>query len=284
MASPSSDQTQATARYYDRNTLSFLKNQKAHTADTIHRALYAPGVKDRHQALEYSHTLILKELLRLQSRKVLDLGCGVGATLRYLRSAHPDCLYQGITVSTLQKDLACQDSLPVDLWDYHKPQWFTEHRGFDAIYAIESLQHATDLKQVVDNIASSCVRNSRFIVIDDFLRDLPFPAEKEHILRRFRGRWHAQGFGRLDDFIRILGDRGFSLEYAQDLSAYQRSRPWLNHVLYQLYTPLDVLRTIPAYGENLLGGNALLRLQDLSLSAYYFLVFTYSGEKPPRLS
>ena len=283
MALPSSSSADATARYYDRNTRLFLKSQKSADADTIHRALYAPGVEDRHQALLYSNKLILRELLRLKPQSVLDLGCGLGATLAYLRSEYPDCRYRGITVSPVQRDLARAAELPVDLWDYHESAWFADHGKFDLVYAIESLQHASDLGKVLDNLAASCVQGGRCIVVDDFLRDSPVPRDipvpPKHLktVDRFKRRWHAHGYRSRGEFIRMWSDRGFNLEAEQDLSAYQRSRPWLNRILSSIYAPLDRMPAIPAYAENLLGGNALLRLQDLGLSGYYFLVFANSG-------
>jgi len=269
---------QDTAAYYDRNTAVFIRSQKAQAADTIHRALYAPGVVTRQQALHYSHHLLLEEIERQNPRRVLDLGCGVGATIRFLRERRPDCEYAGITVSAVQADRARREGLPVELWDYHRDEWFRAQQPFDLVYAIESLQHAADLHAVLANIARVCTDAGRVLVIDDFQGDQPLPPRFRGLLARYRRYWHAHGYRRRQDFISAMEVAGFRLEQERDLSAYMRSRRVFNMVLYLLLSPLGLLKKLPAYIENLLGGNALLRLQDLSLSTYGLLVFIKSGE------
>ena len=263
-----------TASYYDSNTANFLRRQKG-DVETIHRALYAPGICNRFEALNYSHVLVLEELRRLKACRVLDLGCGVGATIRYLEARHPGCEYRGITVSRVQADMAAAQGLPVELWDYQQSAWFDSRASapFDFICAIESLQHASDLEAVVRNVHRSCAEEGRFLVIDDFLGDRPVPPGRAKILGRYVRHWHANAYGRRDDFISTMEGGGFRLEYCRDLSAYQRSRRLLNLIAYGLLSPLQMLDPVPPYAQNLLGGNALLRLQDLGLSGYHMLVF-----------
>jgi cyclopropane fatty-acyl-phospholipid synthase-like methyltransferase len=262
-----------TATYYDTNTARFMRNQKD-GANTIHRALYAPGIRNRLDALLYSHSLVLAELRRVKTERVLDLGCGVGATIRYLLERNPGCAYRGITVSKVQADIAAAQGLPVELWDYHQGDWFDSQTPFDLVYAIESLQHASDLEAVVRNVRRACADKGRFLVIDDFGSDVPVPPGGEKILGRYVEHWHAHGYRRRGDFIRTMEDGGFRLEYSTDLSAYQRSSHLYNLVVYGLLSPLRWLYPVPPYAQNLLGGNALLRLQDLGLSGYHLLVFT----------
>ncbi len=262
-----------TAAYYDKNTALFIRTQKALAADTIHRALYAPGVRNRQQALQYCHTLILEEMGREDTRRVLDLGCGVGATIRFLRARRPDVEYRGLTVSAVQRNIAAQEGLPVELGDYHQEEWFREQRPFDLVYAVESLQHARDLDTVLANVAHACPTAGRLLVIDDFQSDVALSGRYQRLQDRFRRGWHAHGYRRRDEFIRAAEAAGFGLQRDQDLSAYMRSRRIFNLFLYLLLSPLGQLKKTPAFAENLLGGNALLRLQDLGLSTYRLMVF-----------
>jgi cyclopropane fatty-acyl-phospholipid synthase-like methyltransferase len=211
---------------------------------------------------------------RIDTRTILDLGCGVGATMRYLQARNHGCSYRGITISSVQADMATAQGLPVELWDYHQSAWFEVQTPFDLVYAIESLQHASDLEAAVRNVRSACAEKGRFLVIDDFQSDLPFPPGREKILKRYVKHWHAHGYRRRDDFIRLMESNGFRLEYGKDLSAYQRTKPLFNLAVYGLLSPLQLLDPVPSYAQNLLGGNALLRLQDLGLSGYHLLVFT----------
>jgi len=262
-----------TAAYYDKNTAVFIRTQKAQAVDTIHRALYAPGVKNRQEALQYCHRLILEEMEGETARRVLDLGCGVGATIRFLREQHPDADFRGLTVSSVQRDIAAREGLPVELGDYHQKEWFDSQSPFDLVYAVESLQHANDLEAVVSNVSRICPPAARVLVIDDFQSDRPIPERYRKLLDRFRQGWHAHGYRPRPDFIRVMEAAGFRLRRELDLSAYMRSNRAFNFILYALLSPLNLLRKPPAYAENLLGGNALLRLQDLGLSTYRLLVF-----------
>jgi len=263
-----------TATYYDKNTGRFIGKHKPGNTGTIHRALYAPGVENREQALHYCHTLILKELQSVTARRVLDLGCGVGATLQYLSGRYPDAEYRGITISPVQKAIAAAQQLPVDQGDYHEPGWFKTQPPFDFVYAVESLQHASNLPAVIDNIAVACRDGGYFLVIDDFQADSPVPRGSGKIINRYTKHWHADGYRRRNDFIRTMESKGFHLDHGKDLSAYQRSRPFFNLAFYWLLSPLQLLNPVPSYAQNLLGGNALLRLQDLGLSGYHLLVFS----------
>jgi len=262
-----------TAAYYDNNTTAFIRTQKIHAADTIHRALYAPGVRSRQQALRYCHLLILEEMARIKTRRVLDLGGGVGATIRFLRVRYPHVDYRGLTVSAVQRNIAAQEGLPVELGDYHQTEWFRGQSPFDLVYAVESLQHARDLQAVLDNVAQVCPAAGRMLVIDDFQTDVALPVRHQKLQDRYRRGWHAHGYRRRDEFIRAAEAAGFGLQRDQDLSAYMRSRRVCNLFLYLLLSPLGWLKNPPAYAENLLGGNALLRLQDLGLSTYRLMVF-----------
>jgi len=266
-----------TAAYYDKNTALFIRTQKAQAADTIHRALYAPGVTDRREALQYCHRLILEEMERETTRRVLDLGCGVGATIRFLRDLRPEVEYLGLTVSSVQRDLAVREGLPVELGDYHMKEWFEDRLPFDLVYAVESLQHANDLEAVIANLSRACPPAARVLVIDDFQSDGEIPGRYRKLLDRFRQGWHAHGYRARADFIRTMESAGFRLRRELDLSPFMCSRPVFNLFLYALLSPLTLLSKPPAYAQNLSGGNALLRLQDLGLSTYRLMVFEKTG-------
>ena len=72
-------------RYYDANTWKFLL---AGSQRAIHRELWGPGVTSRAAAAHSAHALVLDEL-RPDDRRVLDLGCGVGAAAPYLAERRP---------------------------------------------------------------------------------------------------------------------------------------------------------------------------------------------------
>jgi len=69
--------------YYDNNTSWFLKLGQSKEAQNIHRLVWGPGISNNEEAINYVNKLISEQVtqLDLESADILDLGCGVGATM-----------------------------------------------------------------------------------------------------------------------------------------------------------------------------------------------------------
>ena len=96
----------AVERYYDATTRLFLGADATRSA-TMHRRVFAPGVRSAKGAAEHVHG-VLVEALRPAVRPgdaVLDLGCGVGATSFFVAEAL-GASTTGITISSVQHRLA----------------------------------------------------------------------------------------------------------------------------------------------------------------------------------
>src|SRR5882672_5713288 len=96
-------------RYYDRNTSAFVALGQAGSVGAIHRAVWGPGVVSRHEAFRYVEDRIAEHIRRLpparEAPHVVDLGCGVGASLCYLAGQVP-MTGTGITLSPVQARFA----------------------------------------------------------------------------------------------------------------------------------------------------------------------------------
>ena len=90
----------AVMNYYQRTTRWFLRFGQTRQTGAIHRAVTLPDVDDA-APTDTIHALINHELRLLPAgSRAVDLGCGVGATLGYLRQRHPDWgVVWGITLS-----------------------------------------------------------------------------------------------------------------------------------------------------------------------------------------
>src|SRR5688572_18212979 len=96
--------------YYDRNTRRFERFGHGKDTGAIHRAVYGEGVRSRAEALAFVDRLLLRELTTLEAsfaepRQILDLGCGVGASLLFL-AEHADIRGTGVTLSRVQAERA----------------------------------------------------------------------------------------------------------------------------------------------------------------------------------
>src|SRR3954463_10715234 len=87
--------------YYDANTRKFLLSGGD---GAIHRELWGPGVASSDEAVHHTHALVLDQL-GPHARRVLDLGCGVGAAALYLARRRA-LEVVGVSISPAQVRLA----------------------------------------------------------------------------------------------------------------------------------------------------------------------------------
>ncbi len=263
------------ADYYDINTLYFLKSKKSRLAGAIHRRLYPPGITKKAAAEFYSNRLILEVIKEKRAERILDLGCGVGGTIRYLKDRYP-ADYCGITISQVQRNLAIALETEIEVADFQDSGWFEKQKPFDAVLALESLQHNPDHQILARNILKLCKPGTIFIVVDDFLfhAESRFPGNMT-LIKRFKKHWYAHGYTSTDEFISVYEDEGFILKERQDLSGYMKKTPVRTFLigLFSVFVLLFSLRS-PAL-DNIIGGNALKQLQQMSCSGYFKLVFEY---------
>ena len=155
--------------YYDANTWKFLLTggQRA-----IHRELWGPGVTTEAEAVQHAHELVL-EALPADSRRVLDLGCGVGTAALYLAQRRPVEVV-GVSISpdpgTTSRRLrrpqrAPRGSVRFVTGDFTAlPEDLT---GFDLAFAIESFVHADPTSAFFAEAARALRPGGTLVVIDD---------------------------------------------------------------------------------------------------------------------
>ncbi len=268
------------ATYYDENSARFLRTKKDRARGSIHRMLYAPGISSRDQALEYVNALVLNEVLNCRPSRVLDLGCGVGGTIRYLQRSYP-AEYTGITISETQVKIGREFGTRLEHADFLDPQWYARQEVFQLIYAIESVQHNPDHNRLLENLRMITEKGACFLVIDDFLH----PADSgsrlgsnrkdsdERLVERFKKSWHAFGFTPIADLKEVCAANGFKLEEMTDLSGYMRNSSVWNRIQLALSFLLRLYPSTSSWIENILGGNALKLMQERGISGYYKLLF-----------
>ena len=142
--------------YYDANTASFLKTGQGGTA--IRRAVWRPGVTGRAEAFRFIDRRVL-EVIRARTepeRRVVDLGCGVGASLSWLRKQERfDGL--GLTLSGEQASAAQRLHAGTEGLRFIKASYTdlpAEVREVDVAFAIESFVHAPSIESFVAPLAS----------------------------------------------------------------------------------------------------------------------------------
>lgn len=262
--------------YYDANTWKFLV---AGSQRAIHRELWGQGVTNRAEAVHHAHALVLDEL-NATDRRVLDLGCGVGAAAMYLAARRPVEVV-GVSLSSVQIRLAerfaarsapLRGSVEFVAADFTAlPAYLA---GFDLAFAIESFVHADPASAFFDHAARALRPGGTLVVIDDVRVGDPTDPR----LDDFRRGWHAAGLVSVAEAAALAGDVGLSVTGSRDLSSLQRfgrPRDWL------VRAAQPILRRVgdrSVWAESLVGGDALQRCHRAGLVEYRLMRFV----RPPQ--
>lgn len=274
------DILQDVQKYYDRNTESFQRHGQSGLS--IHRAVWGPGVTTRNAAVHFVDDLILRELRNFEPNpKVLDMGCGVGASLLYfaqrlaivgegvtissLQASHAAKLFESARVNTLRCRFGNFLALPSDIHDV------------DLAFSIEAFAHSPDAEGYFSQAARVVRPSGKLIICDDFLSQrasLNTSDKEREWLQEFRTGWKIRSLVTVDSARDTARSVGFTLISALDLTEF-----------LELRRPRDIAISILArigkylgyqgrdYWSALTGGNALQLATCSGAVGYQYLVF-----------
>ena len=193
----SSFDTERVRRYYDRHTAGFVARGQGGRVGAIHRAVWGPGAETRDQAFRFVESRIAERLeveaTDARTPHVVDLGCGVGASLCYLASRLP-IRGTGITLSPVQAQLGRQRIAAAGVADRVvclEGDFGDLPAGLaraDVAYAIESFAHAPAPERFFAQAARLLRPGGLLAICDDFGRGAAAPAAQRTIAR-FRRGW-----------------------------------------------------------------------------------------------
>ncbi len=273
-------------RFYDRNTAAFVTLGQGQAVGAIHRAVWGPGVRTQDEAFRFIEDRIAEAGRALmadatsgeaRALRVLDLGCGVGASLAYLATRLP-MTGVGITLSPVQVQagtarLAAQGLAGrVQLIEGSFTNLPPEVGPVDLAYAIESFVHGPDPARFFAEAARVLRPGGVLVLCDDVQRATADPAAPATLARFTRG-WHVRSL--VDGATRsaLAASAGFHHVSTLDLT------PWL-----QLGRPrdraIDLLLPLVAWLPlehtrlgHLDGGRALQRALKRGWLAYELAVY-----------
>ncbi len=210
--------------FYAQNTEAFLRLGAHGGTAAIHIALWPEGTERIEQAMNVANDLVLSVVseVSIPVQRILDLGCGVGASLHYLAQALPDEVQlQGLTVCPEQARWAREhnpDAARVDVQagDFHDAA--SRMQVGQVAYAIEAFAHAASPGRFFEQAALLIETGGRLVIIDDVCATTDAPSKA---LRTYRDNWmvpSVQPHAVLDPLAEAVGFRRI---HTQDLT------PWL---------------------------------------------------------
>ncbi len=283
--------TEQIRRYYDRNTPSFVALGQGGSVGAIHRAVWGPGTTTREQAFHFVEDRIADVVRRVAERStieptgslaepphVVDLGCGVGASLCYLAELLP-ITGTGITLSPIQVGVArdriesagLSDRVVCIEGDYgNLPD---DMKAADVAYAIESFVHGPDPARFFGE-AARIVRPGGALVICDDVRRGGNSRNAQRAIQRFEHGWHINSLLEADDLRSLAGEGGFEHESTEDLSSYLELRRPRDRVIDAAVATLGWLPLERTRLGHLVGGSALQQSLAGGWIGYDLMVFT----------
>ncbi len=196
----------------------------------MHFGYYKWGMNpfNREQMLNRMNEEVYKELGLTREKQgiVLDLGCGMGATARYIDSKGTKAQLVGVSIVPWQVEQgnalskACGSKVRLLEADYTQLPF--EDRAIDGAYALESACHAMGKgkESFVRELARVLKPGSRFVIADGFIKA---PATTFNPLMNwcYRGickYWALPGFGELNQFVKELELNGLTDIQVKDIS------------------------------------------------------------------
>jgi cyclopropane fatty-acyl-phospholipid synthase-like methyltransferase len=235
--------------YYDRHTDAFVSRGQRGNDGAMHRTVWGPGTTTSRQAFRYVEDRLAELIRELPpshgAPHVVDLGCGVGASLCYLAAQLP-LSGTGITLSPVQVRLAerrihdagLSDRVQCVEGDYCDLPG--DIGAADLAFAIESFVHGSNPSRFFAQCARLVRPGGLLVICDDFRRP-GVDAAAERTIERFCRGWQVNTLLERDEVRALARAAGFEHESTVDLSPYleiHRLRDRLGDLMLRLFGSL----------------------------------------------
>lgn len=238
----------------DRSTVARTKEYYDGPADEIYRLIWGDNIHlgvpcgpacPHPEAMEHTNE-IMAGLVNLEEGScVLDLGCGYGATARFLAREY-GCTVVGVNISEKELALAkeraveagLQSLLNFESGDFHRLKYGDE--SFNVVWSQEAFLHGADKDKIISESKRVLMPGGTLIFTDLLVKSGTTHLERERIYQRVR----APVMWDVGDYHRSLTVQGFEVIQTQDWSVHvARSYAWIRNEVEKnrdkLLTKLD---------------------------------------------
>ncbi len=200
-------------RYYDLSEIHYRVFWDLDKSNSLHYGYWDASTKNFHEALLNINTVLSKKINITKADVVLDAGCGIGGSSVWL-AKNIGCNVTGISLSNKQvntaNDRAVKNGVENIATFYQKD--FTDtgfaNESFSIVWAIESVCHAQDKSQFINEAFRLLNNSGRVVMADFFKKEILQGKDAEHIQLWANG-WAVPDFSTVKQFETQLKQAGF---------------------------------------------------------------------------
>lgn len=203
--------------------------------------------------------------------KVLDVGCGIGGTTRFLaKKFGSGTQVSGITLSQAQVDrataLAKERDVPnADFQVMDALAMGFEDNTFDVVWACESGEHMPDKKKYIEEMTRVLKPGGKIVVATWCQRDLngiPFTQSERKMLDFLYAEWTHPYFISISDYAKLMEGTGSLENVATDDWAKETIPSWRHSIWVGVFDPWPVFRRPHLWWKTLRDGITLERMHQ----------------------
>ncbi|MEM6720447.1 MAG: methyltransferase domain-containing protein [Bacteroidota bacterium] len=250
----------------------------------MHFGYYIPfktNIFKRDRMLNQMNTEVLKRLhIENQKKHIVDLGCGMGASIRHGISNHPKLAITGLTISPFQvekgNELIHSQRGTILNRDYQNTSF--KESTFDGAMAIESLCHSGCSMEALQETYRILKPNSTFVIADAFtkrdMKDMNTLAK--YTYKGLCDSWSLESLGNINRVVSDLKEIGFKEINIQNI--WYRVAPSVLHVPFAIsgFILKKLFKKEPLQPESKknLKGSFFALLSSLSMRNFGYYIIT----------
>jgi cyclopropane fatty-acyl-phospholipid synthase-like methyltransferase len=196
--------------YYDTHTFLY----EIYANNSLHYGMWNKQTKNSQDAIENTNRFVAANIDMNQNDVVLDAGCGVGGPAIFMAENYGAKVI-GITLSKVQQEIGRKNanksfnSHRIEFYQQDYTRTSFKDSSFTKIYGIESICHASNKSDFLNEAYRILRNNGKLIVLDGFLIKHKLTAnEQTHLDNVLRG-WCVPNLSHVDEFKEDLENAGF---------------------------------------------------------------------------
>jgi len=216
------EQNQKIKEYYEQSDSSY-QHWGGEGVYNIHYGFWDGKTRSHVEALNNMNRVLAEKLKIKPGDKILDAGCGVGASAIWLAKNY-DVEVTGITISEFQcekaKNFAKKEGLSgrvkFYIQDFNKTNF--PDKIFDIVWGLESICYAEKKGKFIREAYRILKNNGKLIVADGFIKKDNLSRLDKFFLNNWIKKWAVPSLAKIGDFQKDLDEAGLKNIEFQDIT------------------------------------------------------------------